>query len=201
MLTEFILPGIVVGAGAALSPGPILILTISETLRGGLRSGFSVAIVPSILDMKFVPISIVFAGAIASYSPLIGILSLAGGAFLLYLAYRNVCACPVDISRPVKASSSMMQAIIADFLNPYLYIFWFSVAIPVFAKGNLTGSIIFAITLSISTFIGHFGLSILVTLVRTRLLGYLHWIIRLLSIPLLIVAVMFFQEGIRLLYS
>lgn len=198
---EFLLPGILVGISAALSPGPILILTISETLRGGLRSGFSVALVPSILDLLFVPLSIVFAGAIASYSSVIGSLSLVGAVFLMFLAYRNIRARKIDVSRPSKPSSSMMKAIVADFLNPYLYIFWFSVAIPIFAKGNLAGSILFAIALSISTFLGHFGLAVLVALIRKRLLDYLHWIIRLLSIPLFIVAMIFIREGMRLLYS
>lgn len=199
MFAEFVLPGILLGISAALSPGPILILVLSETMRGGIRSGFSVSIAPSILDVFFVPLSILLAGAIVSFQPLIGFISLLGASFLVFLAYQNLTACKIDLHQPVRSSTSLTRAITADFFNPYLYIFWFSVALPIFAKGNLLGSILFAASLSLATFLGHFSLALLVAVARTWLLNYLHWILRILSIPLLLMAWMFIREGVHLL--
>ena len=199
MFTEFILPGILVGIGAAFSPGPILVLTISETMRGGIRSGFFVALAPSILDLIFVPISIIVAAAIQSFQPLIGVISLLGATFLLFLAYQNITAAKLELYESVRPSTSLSKAIIADFLNPHLYIFWFSVALPIFAKGNLWGSVLFAASWSFCTFAGHFTVALLVTVARMRLQEYLHWILRILSIPLILMALLFVREGVKLL--
>ena len=187
------------GIGAALSPGPILILTLSETMRGGIRSGFTVSLAPSILDLVFVPVSIVFAAAIESFQFLVGILSLVGAGFLLFLAFQNLTAKKIEIAQTTHASTSLAKAVIADFFNPYVYIFWFSVALPIFAKGNLTGSILFAVSHTLFAFVGHFSLALLTAALRMRLLNYLHWLLRFLSIPLIVMAVIFVREGITLL--
>lgn len=199
MFADYILPGILIGIGAALSPGPILILVLSESIRGGLRSGFKVAIAPSILDVLFVAPAIVFAESISTFRPVVGVLSLCGAVFLLFLAYRNATASKVDLPARTPFDGSLAKAIVADALNPHLYLFWFSVAVPIFAKGNLTGSILFAFALSFAAFVGHFGLALLVCAARVRLLDYLQWILRLLSIPLLIMALVFAWEGMGLL--
>lgn len=201
MITEFILPGIAIGIGAAISPGPILLLIISETLRGGIRSGWAIAVAPLITDIPFVIFSIILAKGIGSFQPLVGGISILGAIFLTFLAYQNIKMKKEDLHRPTRGSASLAKGIITNLLNPYLYIFWFSVALPIFAKGNLPGSTLFAAALLLSSVGSMMIVAVIVAIVRTRFLDYLHWIIRALSVPLFIVAVMFLREGIRLLYS
>lgn len=199
MFTDFILPGILVGVGSAVSPGPIMLLIISETLRGGIRSGWSVAVAPLITDIPFIIISILLAKSIGSFQSVVGVISLIGAGFLMFLAYQNITVQKEDLQKPSSGSRSLLKGITLNLVSPYLYIFWFSVALPVFARGNILGSGFFAASLLVSAVGSMMILATLVALIRNRFLDYLHWIIRGLSVLLFLVAVMFMREGIRLL--
>lgn len=199
MFTDFVLPGILVGIGSAVSPGPIMLLIISETLRGGIRSGWSVAVAPLITDIPFIIVSILLAKGIASFQPLVGVISLIGAGFLMFLAYQNITVQKEDLQKPSSGSRSLLKGVTLNLVNPHLYIFWFSVALPVFARGNVLGSGFFAASLLISAVGSMMILATLVAFIRNRFLDYLHWIIRGLSVLLLLVALMFIREGIRLL--
>lgn len=187
------------GIGSAVSPGPIMLLIISETLRGGIRSGWSVAVAPLITDIPFIIISILLAKSIGSFEPLVGVISLIGAGFLIFLAYQNITVQIEDLQKPSSGSRSLLKGITLNLVSPYLYIFWFSVALPVFARGNVLGSGFFAAALLISAVGSMMILATLVAFIRNRFLDYLHWIIRGLSVLLFLVAVMFIREGIRLL--
>lgn len=199
MFNEFIVPGVLIGIGAAVSPGPLLLLTISETLRGGLRSGLSVTISPLITDIPFILISILLAKGIGSFAPVVGVLSLAGAGFLLFLAYQNIRIRPEDLVRPSHASASLLKGIVTNLLNPYLYLFWFSVALPIFAKGNFEGSLLFAASLLLASVTSLMMLVVLAAFARKNFLAYIHWAVRALSVCLLLVAIVFVRDGISLL--
>ncbi len=199
MFKDFILPGILVGVGSAVSPGPIMLLIISETLRGGIRSGWSVAVSPLITDIPFIIISILLAKSISSFHSLVEFISLIGAGFLMFLAYQNITVQKEDLQKPPSSSRSLLKGITLNLVSPYLYIFWFSIALPVFARGNIFGSIFFAASLSISAVGSMMILATLVALIRNQFLDYLHWIIRSLSVLLFLVALMFIQEGVGLL--
>lgn len=51
----FLISGIIFGLSAGISPGPLLALVISETLKFGRKEGIKVAIAPLITD---IPISL-----------------------------------------------------------------------------------------------------------------------------------------------
>ena len=199
MFTNFILPGLLIGIGAAVSPGPLLLLIIAETLRGGVRSGWSIAVAPLITDIPFIAVSIVLATGLGRFQPLVGIISLLGAAFLVFLAWQNIRITREDVRRPPSARVSLLKGVMTNLLGPYLYIFWFSIAVPIFARGNTVGSALFAASLLFASICSMMTVSVLVAVARTRFLNHLHWMIRGLSILLLLVAVMFVKEGIRLL--
>ncbi|NCD26558.1 MAG: hypothetical protein EOL86_13335, partial [Deltaproteobacteria bacterium] len=46
--------GLVLGLSAGLSPGPLLTLMLSETLRHGVRAGLLVAVAPLISDLPII---------------------------------------------------------------------------------------------------------------------------------------------------
>ncbi len=200
MLTSFILPGLLVGIGAALSPGPIILLVISETLRGGIKSGLSVAVAPLITDLPFVIASILLAQGLGSFRPFIGVISLIGAAFLCFLAYQNVTITREELRRPAGARGSLLKGVVTNLLSPYLYIFWFSVALPVFAKGNLAGSGLFAASLLLASLTCLSTVALLVSVARTRFTDHLHWVLRVMSVLLFLIALMFVREGLRLLW-
>ena len=55
---SFLASGVVFGLSAGLSPGPLLTLVISETLKHGTRSGIKVALAPLITDTPIVMLAI-----------------------------------------------------------------------------------------------------------------------------------------------
>lgn len=197
MFSDFILPGILVGVGSAVSPGPLMLLIVSETLRGGIRSGWSVAVAPLITDVPFVIVSIFLAASIAPFRSVLGIISLLGAAFLLFLAFQNLTVRKEDLQLPQSSSKSLLKAVLLNLVNPYLYIFWFSVALPVFARGNTTGSALFASSLLLSAVGSMMILAVFVALIRKKFVDYLHLIIRSLSVFLFLVALMFVREGLK----
>lgn len=199
MFSEFILPGILIGIGAAVSPGPLLILAISETLRGGLRSGLSVTISPLITDIPFILLSILLAREIGSFAPVVGVLSLAGAGFLVFLAYQNIRIRPEDLLRPSHASASLLRGVATNLLNPYMYIFWFSVALPIFSKGNFEGSVLFAASLLLAAVSSLMIVVALAAFAHKNFFNYIPWAIRILGICLLLVAMVFARDGILLL--
>jgi len=199
MFSEFILPGVLIGIAAAVSPGPLLLLAISETFRGGLRSGLLVTISPLITDIPFVLVSILLAKEIGAFAPVVGALSLGGAGFLVFLAYQNFSFRPEDLMRPSQANASLLKGVITNLLNPYLYIFWFSVALPVFSKGNFQGSVLFAVALLFASVASLMILVMLAAFARKHFLDYITWALRALSVCLLLVALMFVRDGISLL--
>lgn len=48
----FLSVGAVLGLSSGLSPGPLLALVISETLRHGVKAGVKVALAPIITDLR-----------------------------------------------------------------------------------------------------------------------------------------------------
>jgi threonine/homoserine/homoserine lactone efflux protein len=77
--------GIAFGFSAAVQPGPLLTYIISQTLKNGWRRTLPAALAPLISD---IPIAIVILFILSQVPAwLVQALHLAGGFFLLYLAY------------------------------------------------------------------------------------------------------------------
>jgi threonine/homoserine/homoserine lactone efflux protein len=74
----YIISGIVFGLGAGLTPGPLMTLVMTETLKHGTREGVKVSMAPLITDFPIIVISIFLISEIANFNNIIGIISLAG---------------------------------------------------------------------------------------------------------------------------
>ena len=55
---SFLFSGVVFGLSAGLSPGPLLTLVISETLKHNAKEGIKVSIAPILTDLPIVMITI-----------------------------------------------------------------------------------------------------------------------------------------------
>ena len=78
--------GLILGLAAGVSPGPLLTLVVQQTMRHGVREGVKVAAVPLITDVPVVAATVVVVRA-GNLQGALGAISLAGAAFLVYLAY------------------------------------------------------------------------------------------------------------------
>ncbi|MCP4105194.1 MAG: LysE family translocator [Desulfobacteraceae bacterium] len=193
--------GVVLGLSGGLSPGPLLTLVVSETLKHGIREGVKVSIAPLFTDLPIIIVAIFILSSVSDILPVIGVISLCGGIFLVYLGYESIFFKGVDIDDSLAVPQSVKKGIIANFLNPSPYLFWISVGSPLVLKAWGIG-FIWAFL-----FIGIFylflvGSKILVSVIIGKSRVFLKsrnyiYIIRLLGVILLVFAVLFFMEGLK----
>ena len=85
-VVAFLVSGVVFGASAGLSPGPLLTLVIRETLRHGTKEGLKVAAAPLLTDAPIIALSLLVLARLENARltglPVFGRGALSGLAFL-----------------------------------------------------------------------------------------------------------------------
>ena len=200
-LFSYFSTGALLGLTAGISPGPVLALVISETLRKNRKAGIKVAFSPLITDIPIILISLVVLNGFSHSGTLLGILSLAGGVFILYLGYECIRTKLTTPDMANQGPGSLKKGILANLLNPHPYLFWITVGGPIVFKAYKTGW----------WAVGMFFLSFYLLLVGSKVIvailsersktllqnkGYL-WVMRILGIILLVFALMFIADGIK----
>jgi threonine/homoserine/homoserine lactone efflux protein len=199
MITYLIL-GITMGLTAGLSPGPLLVLLISETVKHNRKSGFMVACVPLITDLPIVLVAVLVLRIIADYSFILGTVSLLGSVFLAYLAFENIRIKNFDTDIKKLKSGSLGKGIITNFLNPNPYLFWMTIGAPTVMKGYAENVVLpFLFVLSFYLFL--VGSKIIIALIVDRskeLVKSNVYIIvmRILAVILLLFCLYFVKEGL-----
>jgi threonine/homoserine/homoserine lactone efflux protein len=139
VLTFFVL-GAGIGFVAGVSPGPVLTLVVTETLRGGWLRGAAVAAGPLLADGPVIAVAVgVLTQVPVGFVPAI---SLIGGVFLLYVA----CTAAINAQRAVmpreqrlSARSGLVSGLLARALSPNPYLFWFLVGAPTLVQAAQGG--------------------------------------------------------------
>ncbi|MEA2110283.1 MAG: LysE family translocator [Pseudomonadota bacterium] len=123
--------GLVFGLTAGISPGPLLALVISETIRDGFKAGLQVAMAPLISDLPIILISILILSKLSRSTPVLGIITLAGAIFIAYLAYECFHTATLNQQPEESNTGSLIKGIISNLLNPHPYIFWLTIGGPI----------------------------------------------------------------------
>ena len=82
--------GLLYEVHSGIAPAPVLVLIISETLGHGIRAGTKVACIPLLTDAPIVLVSAFLFTQISKMDVLLGVISLVGSVFLLYLDTKNI---------------------------------------------------------------------------------------------------------------
>jgi threonine/homoserine/homoserine lactone efflux protein len=133
----YILQGIVYGFAAAAQPGPLQTYLISQTLRTGWKRSLPAAFAPLLSDGPIIALSLLILSQIPPW--LQRSLYIAGGLFVLYLAYgvykswKNFDPDLPDIE--TKTQQGIFKAAMINTLNPNPYIFWSLVTGPILVNG------------------------------------------------------------------
>jgi threonine/homoserine/homoserine lactone efflux protein len=199
MITYIIL-GITMGLTAGLSPGPLLVLLISETVKHNRKSGIKVACVPLITDLPIVLITILVLQIIADYSFILGTISLLGSVFLAYLAFENMRVKNFDPDLKKPRSNSLGKGIITNFLNPNPYLFWMTIGAPTVVRGY-NENVIRPLLFVTSFYLFLVGSKIIVALLvdRSKVLVKSNVYIiamRILAVILVLFCLYFIKEGL-----
>jgi threonine/homoserine/homoserine lactone efflux protein len=198
----FLFSGVVFGLSAGLSPGPLLTLVISETLKHDIKEGIKVSVAPLLTDLPIVLITIFVLSRLSNMLPVLGVISLLGCSFLTYLGYESISFKGVDIDLERTRPQSVRRGVIANFLNPSPYIFWFTIGAPLVLKALNIG--LFSASLFILGFyLFLVGSKVLVAIVVGKSRFFLKsrnyvYTIRFLGVILLIFAILFLKDGLEL---
>ncbi|NWF85643.1 MAG: LysE family transporter [Bryobacteraceae bacterium] len=118
-----------------MSPGPLLALVISQTLRHGAREGIKVAFAPLLSDIPIVLLCLFALSRVSSLGSTLAWVSVAGAVFVAYLGYESFRAPGIEVKGYPAAPRSLAKAVAVNLLNPHVYLFWAAVGAPLILKG------------------------------------------------------------------
>ena len=130
--------GTLFGLSGGFSPGPLLVLVISETLRHGLRVGIMVAITPLLTDFPVMVVAILLLNQLTHFDLLLGGISLAGAVFLLRIGWLSLKTAPIIPGEGEVRPHSIGTRMMTNYLNPSMYLFWFTVGAPFLVRSSRT---------------------------------------------------------------
>ena len=200
---SFLITGTILGLSAGIAPGPLLTLVISETIEHGVRSGVKIALAPILTDLPIILLTLLILAELSHFQNILGIISIIGGCFILYLGIENLRSQGVDFNLNKSTPKSLQKGLLANILSPHPYLFWFSVGGPTTIKA-FDLSLFTAISFVLSFYVLLVGskavLAIFVGKSRSLLLGNKYiFTMRLLGLVLIILAGFLFQDGLQLL--
>ncbi|MGE5412062.1 MAG: LysE family translocator [Clostridiales bacterium] len=131
---EFLALGAFLGLTAGTSPGPLLAVTISETLQHGKWEGTKVAMSPLVTDLPIV-LSVLFVlSHLTNFDLVIGIIAFFGAAYLIYSGLESFKIKQESFELNLEQKDALKKGVIVNFGNPHPYIFWLSIGGPIIFK-------------------------------------------------------------------
>ena len=133
----YLLQGIGFGLAAAAQPGPFQTYLVSQTLLKGWQRTLPAAFAPLISDGPIILLCLLVLSQVPDWMQ--RILYLAGGLFILYLAFGAFKSWrDFDPSLPAPGAGtqqSVFKAALMNALNPNPYIYWTLVTGPILLRG------------------------------------------------------------------
>jgi threonine/homoserine/homoserine lactone efflux protein len=195
--------GIILGLSAGFAPGPLLTLVISETLQHDIKSGVKVALAPIVTDLPIIIFTLFILNELSNFHYILGIISLTGGFFILYMGYKNMRSKGREINLQETKSKPLIKGILANTLNPHPYLFWLSVGAPTMTKAmslNITAPLAFIGSFYTLLVGAKILLAIMVGKSKSFLCGNVYiYTMRFLGLVLGVLAFTLFFDGLKLL--
>ena len=135
-----------VGFSGAAAPGPLLAFTIRESVRSGYKAGPLVSVGHAMLELPLV-IGLVWGlGGFLNRDPVVAGISLAGGAFLLWMGAGLVLRPGRHLPEVGEESGStggvwrmMLGGVLVSLSNPFWTIWWATIGLGFLAWAQETG--------------------------------------------------------------
>ena len=195
--------GVLLGLASGLAPGPLLALVLAQSLRHGAREGCKVALTPLVTDAPIIVLALVVATKLAELRPLLGIVSIAGGVFVLYLAWDSLRPTRVDAQASAEPPRSWLKGILTNWLSPHPWLFWLTVGAATLAQA-MAQSWLAALAFLLGFYLLLVGSKVVVALLTARSRNLLagrpyRVVMRVLAGLLGAFAILLFREGLKLL--
>lgn len=126
------------GLSAGISPGPLLALVITASLRSGLAGGLRVALAPFITDLPIIALSVLLAGYLPPEAlRWVGTL---GGLVVIWMGVETIrsgwkATLPDEQEAGGDPRRELWRGVVVNALNPHPYLFWATVGGPALVNG------------------------------------------------------------------
>ena len=135
---NYLLLGLTLGLSAGITPGPLLTLVITASLRRGLAGGLLVALAPFVSDAPIIALSLLLLDrlppwAMTAVTVVGGLVVIALGVDALRAAHRAELPGQADAGEA--AGNELWKGTLVNLLNPHPYIFWATVGGPTLLAG------------------------------------------------------------------
>jgi len=193
------------GLTAGISPGPLLTLVITETLKHNKKEGIKIAIAPLITDLPIIIATTFIFSKLSQFNIILGLISFLGAAFFTWLGYETMKTKGLYYEVQQLKPESLKKGITANILNPHPYIFWLTVGIPTAFKAyeiNLITVILYFLLFYVLLIGSKITVALLVEKSKTFLTTKAYKLImHILATALFIFASLFIYDGIKLIIS
>jgi len=200
---EFLISGIFFGFAAGTSPGPLLALVFSETLKYGKKEGIKIAVSPLITELPIVLFVLPILSNLMKYGLIIGIISLFGACYLIHLGIKNLRVKTSALEVESAKEDGLKRGVIANLLNPNPYLFWLSIGGPmIFESLDIHISVTALFILGFYTLLVGSNVSIALIVEKSKsFIGSKHYlyVVRALGIALILFALVFATDGLKLM--
>ncbi len=136
-MLAYLISGVALGFAASVQPGPLATYLVAQSLNQGWRRTLPAAFAPMVSDGPIAVLALLALSHVPAHW--IGWLRLAGGVFVLYLAYGAWKSWrrhdPVQAPGARTGRRSLFRATAVNLLNPGPYIGWSLVLGPLVLKG------------------------------------------------------------------
>lgn len=198
----FLISGALLGLAAGISPGPLLTLVISETLKHSRKEGIIIASAPVLTDVPIILLSVFILKNLSGFNFVLGSISILGALFIAYLAYESFTIKGIELNLQNNKIQSLGKGIITNILSPHPYLFWMTVGAPAILKAfriNPMSGLLFIL----GFYLFLVGSKIAVALIVDRSKKFLQsrtyiYIIRASGLVLLVFSILFIREGLKL---
>ena len=132
----YLIQGIGFGFAAASQPGPFQTYLISQSLMRGWQRTLPSALAPLLSDGPIILLCVLVLSSVPDWMQ--RILYIAGGLFILYLAYgafKSWRAYDSNAPQPTSTVDGLPKAALMNMLSPGPYIFWTLVTGPILVAG------------------------------------------------------------------
>jgi threonine/homoserine/homoserine lactone efflux protein len=201
-VTTLLSSAVVYGLSAGFSPGPLLALVISQTLRYGVREGIKASMAPLVTDLPIILVSVLILRSLSDSRFILGCISMAGGLFVTYLAYECFRTVRLEMADLDGGPQSLSKGAAVNALNPHPYLFWLTVGGPSVIRAwadSPPGAVAFVAVFSGSIVGSKVMIAAMVGQSKHVLSGKGYGIVmRVLGLMLLFFAVLLFKDGVEL---
>jgi len=198
----FLLSGALLGMAAGISPGPLLTLVISETLKHSRKEGIIIASAPVLTDVPIILLSVFILKKLSGFNFVLGTISILGAFVIAYLAYESFTIKSIELNLQNNKIQSLGKGIITNISSPHPYLFWMTVGASAILKAfriNPTSGLLFIL----GFYLFLVGSKIIAALIVDKSKSFLQsntyiYIIRTSGLVLLVFSIIFIRDGLKL---